>query len=63
MSGKGGWLVQKLVYGLFILPVLALVFWLADGNDPPGLAAIGALVAWQLAVLAVMRAIKLWPFN
>lgn len=63
MSRRPDWLVQKLLYGLLIIPVLGVGLWVMEGNPFPSVAEIIFLGVWVGVMLIVIRAFRVWPFD
>ena len=57
------WFVDKLLYVLLVAPPLGLVFWWMEKHEAPGVAALLALLAWEVVVIVVMRATGIGLFG
>lgn len=63
-DGWARWFWRRLLWGLFVLPILAVVLSLAEGRaeelNPP---VIAAMVLWEAVVLMLMKRKRVWPMD
>lgn len=62
MREPPNWLIQRLIYGLLLIPPIGIALLVIEGN-PPGFGEIVILAVWVAVMLLIVRRFRMWPFN